>query len=53
MTQDPISETYLGLRLEQWLKDAIEECAAKDSRTASNWARMILEEAVEKQLKKK
>lgn len=52
-TQDPVSETFVGLRLEQWLKDGIQECAKKQHRSASNWVRIVLEEAVEKQLTSK
>ncbi len=48
-----ISQAYSGIRLEQWLKDAIHECARNQHRSDSNWIRITLEKAVEKQLEKK
>ena len=51
--QEHISETFIGLRLEQWLKDGICECARVQHRSASNWVRVTLEKAVEQQLAKR
>ena len=51
--QQEISETFVGLRLERWLKDGIQECAAKQHRSTSNWVRIALEKAVTEELEKK
>ncbi len=50
--QEIISETIMGVRMEKELKSDIKKCAKSQHRTTSNWVRIVLEEAVEKQLAK-
>ncbi|MFY4728787.1 hypothetical protein [Nitrospira sp. BLG_2] len=51
--QDPISETFIGIRMDKDLKADLIKCAKAQHRNLSNWARIALEEAAEKQLSKR
>jgi hypothetical protein len=42
------SQTSIGLRVSEWMKQCIQEAAASDRRTVSNWMRVVIEEAIDK-----
>lgn len=48
--QRKVSQKSTGLRLPSSLKDGIKQCAEKEQRSASNWMRIALEQAVESRL---
>lgn len=50
MSNSKKSDAFLTIRLPEELLEKIKQAAKKDRRPVSNWARVILEQAVEKQL---